>query len=385
MRKSGQVFDSRAENPCRMGSNTPLYRELYQNLAKAIWEITAARGVIVTRLDRPSMMVRVVATAPARAAVPRGVDGAVLPNGAAAPSALRRLFVAGLPVSVSLQALRGRATPRRAGPAPRAEAAGHVTMLPLNAHGGVAGAFVAVTARKPRPTELRRYQAASRLLAFVFAIDDGARQSVDRGERARRDAAALLHGTHAALLALRHGLGENERLRDPAQADAMIARTRGELERIAERDLGPASRSLYPLIIRMSVSPALETLIERYAASGAQVAVRIDPAVAELDDPFRNRLPEGLRLAIYRIAEAALATAATGGQINIVLRRDGRRAVCLDVGQSGEEAAAAWRELGEINFRAQEWNGSVAISRRPGRGAMLRASFPLPATEGPNE
>lgn len=368
-----------------MGSNTPLYRGLYQNLAEAVREITAAHGVIVTRFDRPSMTVRVVAAAPARA-VPRGLDGAVRPDGAAAPSVLRRLFVAGRPVSVPLRALRGSVAPRHAGRALRAEAAGHVTMLPLRAGGGVAGAVVAVTPRSPRPTELRRYEAAARLLALVFAIDEGARQSIDRAERARRDAAALLHGTHAALLALRHGLGENERVRlqDPAQADAVIGRTRDELERIAERDLGPASRSLYPLVIRMSVSPALEALTERYAAAGAQVAVRIDPAVSELDDPFRNRLPEGLRLAIYRVAEAAVAAAPTRGRINIVLRRDGGRTVRLDMAHSGDGAAAAWRELGEIVFRAQEWNGSVAISGKPGGGATLRASFLLPAPDRTN-
>ncbi|HKX19417.1 MAG TPA: hypothetical protein VJT33_15510 [bacterium] len=364
-----------------MGSNTPLYRGLYQNLAEAVWEIIGADGVIVTRFDRPSMTVRVLAAAPVRAIVPRGVHGAVPSDGAAAPSVLRRLFVTGLPVSVALRAMRGSAAPRRARPVPSTEDAGHVTMLPLRARGEVTGAFVAVTARKPRPAEVRRYEAAARLLGLVFAIDDGARQSVGRAERARRDAAAVLHGTHAALLALRHGLGENEqlRLRDPAQADAMIGRTHNELERIAERDLGPASRSLYPLVIRMSVSPALETLIERYAAGGAQIAVRIDPAVAELDDPFGNRLPEGLRLAIYRIAEAAVAAAATGGHINIVLRRDGGRSIRLDMAHSEEDAAAAWRELGEIVFRAQEWNGSVVISRRPSGGATLRASFPLQA------
>ena len=366
-----------------MGSNTPLYRGLYQNLAEAVREITAVRGVIVTLVDRRSMMTRIVAAAPAGTVVPRGVDGAVRPDAADAPSVLRRLFVAGLPVSMPVRSLHCSATPRCARPARHTEDAGHVTMLPLRTQGGVIGAFVAVTARKPRPTELPRYEAAAALLALVFTSDDGARQSVDRAERARRDAAALLHGTQAALLALRHGLGENEqlRMRDPIQADAMIGRTHDELERIAERDLGPASRSLYPLVIRMSVSPALEALVEGYGAAGVRIAVHVDPAVAELDDPFRNRLPEGLRLAIYRIAEAAVAAAPTRGQINIVLRRDGGRSVRLDMAHTEADTAATWRELGEIVFRAQQWNGSLAIARRPGGGAMLRASFPLPAAD----
>src|SRR5579859_4232827 len=138
-----------------MGSNTPPGTGLYQEVANATREITAARAVVLGRLDRASMVVYRVALAPMGSAVPGGAAGAAVR--ADANRHLRRVYVEG----------REIAAPRRAllEPSSRAESArdGWVTILPLRTRRGIVGALALFARRRPAPSQRRRYRQAARL------------------------------------------------------------------------------------------------------------------------------------------------------------------------------------------------------------------------------
>jgi hypothetical protein len=344
---------------------------LYQELAEAAREVAKVRAAALSRLDPATMVVHALAVAPPRTVLARRPDGSGgRPERVDASPHLRRVYVEGRCGSASLPD-------------------GHVTILPLRVRRGIAGSLALLGARRPGPSELRRYADVARLVALVFELDEDARQALVDGERARKDAAALLHGTQAALIAIRHRLGESAtlRARDPSRADAVLEQARDELERIGERDIGRTSRSLYPLVIRMSLAPALEGLAERYAPQ-TKISVRIDPAVAEMDDPSRNRLPEALRLAVYRVAEAAVAGAveAAPAPIEIAVTQSTGPALVLTVRQtskSGPGSGAPWRHLGNLALRLHEWGGRLTISRARDGRTTLAASFGLTTPRNP--
>jgi hypothetical protein len=367
-----------------MGSNTPNYDGFYQKLAAAAREMTRADAAALSRFDPKTLLIFPLALAPLTKAFPPDLYGR--PVRADASLALRRAYLQGRPVSVHLPtAAPGR---RKRMPEPSASGRKHtatryVTILPLRCRGGIAGTLSVLTAAKPAPRQLRRYASVAQLLAQVFELAEDAREAIDGGERARRDAAAVLHGTQAALMSVRYRLGESQAARstDPQRADALVEQSREQLQRIGEQDIGEVGRSLYPLAIRMGLTPALEALVERYT-SVMKVRLHIDPAVAKLDDPFRNELPERLRLAIYRLAEAALAHAAARPPrraLAVTLMRSDEATLRLTVAQranAGEAAEEARAQLGSLEVRLHEWNGTLRLM--DGRGS-LSASFALPA------
>jgi hypothetical protein len=367
-----------------MGSNTLGDPGLYQRLAHAAREIADVPIAILTRLDHDSMLVRTVTISPVH-----GTADAALwqPVRTDSNRHLRRIYVDGRPVSASLGVLRNAiALPRRRSRAAQVST-NYATILPLRTRRGIVGALALFGTRRASAPALRRYENIAGLVSLALQLAEGAQESVMAGERARKEAAAVLHGTQAALIAIRYRLGESRTLRgtDPAKADAIVDSARDELERIGERDIGRTSRLLYPLVIRMSLAPALEALAERYAPR-VKIALRIDPAVGKMDDPFQNRLPEGLRLAVYRAAEAAVASAAAHGSvapIEVSLTRSAGPALVLRVRQISNGLhipATPWTYPEDLAVRVDEWGGRLSMRRRTGV-TILSASFPMPAPD----
>jgi hypothetical protein len=366
-----------------MGSSTPLYLGLYQKLANAAREITEARVAVLGRLDREAMLVRAVAVARPDAPRPRAAGGAfATPVRADANRHLRRVYIDGRQVSGSPRALLG--------PPSGAETAwdGWVTILPLRTRQEIAGSLALFARGRPAPSEVRRYGQAARLASLIFDLSDNVRDYIRAEERVRREAAARLHGTYSALLAIRHRLGESRNLlaADPAQADGILESARGELERIGERDIGRTSRLLFPLAIRMSLVPALEALAEGYAPH-VKIVLRIDPAVAGMDDPFENRMPEALRLAIYRVAEAAVGRAAADSPappLEISLKRSAGPSLILTVRDVSKDPRRSPRPQpypGDLLLLLHDAGGALMTPSPRGGGKTWSASFPLPAPD----
>jgi hypothetical protein len=355
---------------------------LYQELADAAREITAARAVVLGGLDPTSMLVHALALAPAGTAVPRGAAGAFgTAVRADANRRLRQVYVEGREVSASPRALLA--------PGPGAEAArdGWVTILPLRTRRGIAGSLALFARRRPAPSQGPRYRQAARLASLFFGLSDDVREYIREDERVRREVAALLHGTQAALIAIRHRLGESRKLlaAEPAQADAALEGARGELERVGERDLARTSRLLFPLVIRMSLAPALQALAD-VCGPNAKIVLRIEKAVARMDDPLDNRLPEALRVAVYRVAEAAVTRAAAGSppaRLEVSLKRSAGPALILTVRDlSNRPATSAQGQPypGDLLLRLHDAGGTLRVLRPRGGGTLWSAAFPLPAT-----
>jgi hypothetical protein len=366
-----------------MGSSTPRHAELYQELANAAWEITAARAVVLGRLDRASMLVSTLALAPTGAAVPREAAGALKTAVRAdANRRLRHVYVEGREVSASPRALLDTRSRRE----PAGD--GWVTILPIETRRGIAGSLTLFARGRPAPLQRRRYRAAARLASLIFDLSDDVREYIRDDERVRKEAASLLHGTHAALIAIRHRLGESRKLlaADPTHADAVLENARGELERIGERDIGRMSRRLFPLVIRMSLAPALEALAD-LCGPNVKIVLSIEKAIARLDDPLDNRLPEAVRLAVYRVAEAAVIRAAAGSpapRLEISLSRSGGPALILRVRDvSNRPANSAQRQPypGDLLLRVHDAGGTLRVSSRRGGGISWSASFPLPGED----
>ena len=103
----------------------------------------------------------------------------------------------------------------------------------------------------------------------------------------------------------------------------------------------------------------------------------------ELDDAANNRIPEPLRLAMYRVLEEA---------VNNVFRHAGAAHIVVELGLAGPSLSLLVRDdgcgfdpgaarrglgLGIVGDRVDQAGGSWSLASAPGRGTTLRALFPL--------
>jgi len=360
-------------------------------------KLSSAKSAVLSRFDADAMLVHTVAVSPgasapahaARAAWPSQMRVDANPH-------LRRLYLQGQHVTAPLRVMLGCAKPLRP-PARAPRLTQYVTMLPLRTGQGIVGSLSFISPRKPKISRLRVYANLARFASCVTELSQAGGECLGADERTRKEAAAVLHGTHAALIALQHRLAESRTVlaNAPAQAAAILDGVREELERIGEGDIAGTSRLLYPLTIRMSLTPALKALTEQFQPR-VKTALRIDKAVTDLDDPFRNRLPEALRLAVYRAVESLLTRAAgcdPAPQLDIRLNRAAGPMLVLTLslrhgiggrGAAGKRQADAvhrWSDLGSLLFRLHNGGALPTISTTRNGRTTLSASFLLPQPE----
>ncbi len=136
-----------------------------------------------------------------------------------------------------------------------------------------------------------------------------AAQAIDAEERVRREIAELLHGrVQSRLVAAWSELRMLEPVleRNTAEAKSRIRAVSDEIDDIREREIRQASCLLHPVFIREGLGPGVDALAEHYERELA-IQVEISPRLRALDTPVRNRIPESLRLAAFRVVEEALA------------------------------------------------------------------------------
>jgi len=233
---------------------------------------------------------------------------------------------------------------------------------------------------------------ARRFSAALTDLRQSQRMVTARDRQLRKQIAELLHGSVQSLLlgaGLRlaeaeRGLAEAERglASDHAQALDLVAAARADVNRVREQDVRKASHLLHPSVIEVGLAPAVRSLAARFEGHLA-VDVRVDPTLNVMDQALPPVLPEGLRLAAYRVVEEALGNvvAHSGArsveislgvasrQLRIQVRDDGRglndRRVKLGLGL---RCIAAW--VGEME-------GGWEVHGRPGRGTTPSAWWPL--------
>jgi signal transduction histidine kinase len=171
----------------------------------------------------------------------------------------------------------------------------------------------------------------------------------------------------------------------PEEALDLLTQVSHELDDIREQDVRQASYLLHPSFIREGLVPAVYTLAERFEGQLA-VTVEVDPALTAWDTLIRNRLPEALRLAAFRIIEEALGNVVKHAQAttaHISLGLEGHADLHLTVADNGRgfdmDHVRPGLGLASLDSRVRQAGGSWQITSLPGKGTTVAISLPIPA------
>lgn len=218
----------------------------------------------------------------------------------------------------------------------------------------------------------------------------------EREERTRRHVAELLHGTmQSRLLAAQHGVRASLRQLTPGsspsnveEARRLLAKVSEQIELVNEEDVRRASHLLHPMLLRIGLAPAINSLGERFSQH-MDVHVHVGDELTAIDGHGRTGIASSVRLAMYRIVEEALTNALKHGAaktvdvfLDVVETSAGRTlsAVVHDDGV-GMDVDAGGRPTGfgfdMIAARVEELNGAWHVEGSPGRGTRLRVTIPL--------
>ena len=210
-------------------------------------------------------------------------------------------------------------------------------------------------------------------------------------EELRHKIAERLHGsTQNRLLHAWHQLAAAKEAyrEDGARGTALVEEVQAEIDYIREVEIRQVSHLLHPSIVGVGVIPAVESLANQYGGA-LRIRVDADETVQAWDDPRGNRIPEPVRLVLYRVLEEALGntlahahasaveislTSADGNRLTMTVRDDGR----------GFDPRVVERRLGlrTIAARVGSVDGEWEITSRPGHGTAITLVLPLDGKEG---
>ncbi len=278
---------------------------------------------------------------------------------------------------------------------------GHLLAFPVLVGGAAWGAIVLTT---PGPASERDYVAGSTAGSLVGLVTENqslASASEDRGfqlgharrlltaatDRLLREVAEELHGrVQTRLLVAWHRIGEGLAVldADPAEARRLLDGARRLLDEVREEDVRRLGHRLHPSSTRVGLVPSLRMLLDDVGLP-FRVEHVFDPTLAEWDDPGDPRIPEELRLAVYRIAEAALSNVARHSRagwvgIEVGIDDDGQLSLVLSDDGCGFPVATTQPGLGltTIANRVYEVGGTWRFGPGPGgRGTSVEARLPL--------
>ena len=202
------------------------------------------------------------------------------------------------------------------------------------------------------------------------------KQSAIREEERKRFGLDLHEGVCQELV----GIGvlvESARQRGVSEmSDATLAKVQGYLRTVTEH-LRLLARDLRPLQLSdLGLGECLRTLATGINGDGLNVEVTIPDAIPRLD--------EDTEVAVYRVAQEALANAvrhAAASRVTVTLEaHDG--VLVLEVGDDGrgfERAALARAALGLVAMeeRATGLGGTLRVRSAPGAGTTVRLECPL--------
>ena len=135
---------------------------------------------------------------------------------------------------------------------------------------------------------------------------------------------------------------------DPKKARELLENAHNEVDHVREREVRDLSHLLHPSVINVGLVPAVERLVGSYGES-VRLALHVDPSVAELDVPGRNRIPEEVRLVAHRVLEEALGNVyrhADATSVDISLRVEDGKRLEMVVEDDGRGFAAHRVQLG---------------------------------------
>jgi signal transduction histidine kinase len=246
--------------------------------------------------------------------------------------------------------------------------------------------------------QLERLRSFVELMQALWTSSWGARRRVQgrllshhvrfSEERIRRQIAQLLHGPlQTKVLLLEKDIHDlrQEWLENPKECVDRLAGIETRLAHFRDHDLRALSHRLYPDLIQVGLVPALRGL-KGSLEPRLKVRLYISEALQVLDTPIKNRLPESLRLDLYRVIEEAANNAMRHGAaqcLEVRLDYSPIEGICLWIQDDGMGWRAADPRPGfglrTIERRLRRWHGRLTIHTDSAGGAALTIAIPYRA------
>ncbi len=248
----------------------------------------------------------------------------------------------------------------------------------------------AVLSRALRRRERNERNLQNALQQQVSDLQRSRQRIVTAEESLRKRIAELLHGSvQTKLLVAWHRLGQCQRMlkSDAAQAEALLADIREEIDRIREHEVREASHILHPSVINVGLVPAVRAMVAGFS-DALEIALEVDPELTRLDTPIDNQVPDDVRLIAYRVLEEGLNNVykhaeARSARIYLGIQPDGSLQIMLRDDGKGFDSSNVSPGLGltSIADRVGALGGGWGITSAVGRGTTLWLGIPMtPAT-----
>jgi signal transduction histidine kinase len=205
-------------------------------------------------------------------------------------------------------------------------------------------------------------------------------------DRERRAVAERLHSrVKSKLVVVWYRLDQCAKLlpADLGPARDLLAQACDELERIRAEDVDEIGQLLHPTKVNFGLTAAIEALAQDLDGQ-LPVTVHADPSVRSRDRFADSEIPDEVRLAAYRIVEAALDNArahAQASKVDVWLSIDEQRRLRLTVVDDGVGVDSTLLVPGlgltSVDIRVRQCGGSWAIDSQGTGGTVLSARLPL--------
>ena len=157
--------------------------------------------------------------------------------------------------------------------------------------------------------EIRVEMRTNELTSATEQLAHSRRRVVNSQEDLRKAVAQQFHGpVQNRLLVATHWLrtAQDNIGAVTGETAEQISKAAHLIDEINQGDLRAAVRRLHPSLIRISLEASLRSLAAEFTGS-FDVQVQLSGGTSSRDELWKTGLPEDLRLAIYRVAEAALS------------------------------------------------------------------------------
>jgi signal transduction histidine kinase len=229
---------------------------------------------------------------------------------------------------------------------------------------------------------------AIRTARLVEASERAQRMIVAAEDRERRAVAERLHSrVKSKLVVVWYRIDQCAKLlpADLVQARELLVQAGEDLERIRAEDVDEIGQLLHPSKVNFGLTAAIEALA-RDLDERLPVTVHVEPSVRVLDRFADSDIPDEVRLAAYRIVEAALDNArehasASKADVWIGVDDQGRLALAVVDDGVGVDSTTLVPGLGltSVDIRVRQTGGTWTIARHETGGTILSANLPLPA------
>ncbi len=217
----------------------------------------------------------------------------------------------------------------------------------------------------------------------VTQLELSRKRLVQIDEERRRGLAERLHSTvQSKLLSAKLELKSSIKKLPEEEVKKEVERVCGVLEQIQEQDLSQVSYLLHPTIVRTGLIPAIESFLEELSAP-FKIKWSYDETVAKLDSPRNKKIPEEIRLTVYRVLEEALLNIKKHAEASLVkiLLSCQENDLLFEVSDNGsgfdEDKMQPHLGLHSIDDRVSLVKGSWKITSKINQGTTLQVQLPL--------